>query len=339
MIDLRSDTVTKPTQEMLQAMWSAEVGDDVFGEDPTVKALEQECADMFGMDGGLFCPSGTMTNQIALNILTEPYQEVICYEGAHIYKYEGGGLMGNSGLSVKLLEGHRGILSPEEVEAAIQPVDIHAAPSAVLAVENTVNRGGGSYYTLTQIKALHEVAQRHGLRYHMDGARVFNALVATGEDPRAYGAYFDTISVCLSKGLGAPVGSVLLFKKELAYKALRMRKVFGGGMRQAGYLAAAGRYALQHHVHRLQEDHLRAQTLAEILASLPFVKKVLPADTNILIFTLRDGLDPKLFLQTLQERGVRAIGFGARDIRMVTHLDFDDEALATTAQALRSLPF
>jgi threonine aldolase len=337
MIDLRSDTVTKPTPGMLKAMWAAEVGDDVFGEDPTVKTLEEECAAMFGMEGALFCPSGTMTNQIALKVLTQPYDEVICYEGAHIYKYEGGGLMGNSGISVKLLKGDRGRLGEEEVKAALNPDDIHAPVSRVLAVENTVNRGGGSYYTLKEIQSLYEVAKTYGLRYHLDGARVFNALAETGEKPSQYGQYFDTLSICLSKGLGAPVGSVLLFKKEYAKQALRIRKVFGGGMRQAGYLAAAGVYALRHHVDRLVDDHRRARALGTHLEELPYVKQVLPVDTNILIFTLCEGISPQEFLKKLEAQGVRAIGFGGNDIRMVTHLDFDDHALDTTRNVLTTM--
>lgn len=334
-IDLRSDTVTKPTFGMLQAMMGAEVGDDVLGEDPTVKALEEKAAAMFGMEAGLFCPSGTMTNQIAIKIHTQPGTEVICDRKSHIYNYEGGGIAFNSGASVRLLDGPRGILTPQMVEENVNnPDDIHFPTTALVSLENTVNKGGGSIYRLGEIAAVSEVCKRHGLPLHLDGARVFNALVETGEDAREYGRYFDTVSICLSKGLGIPVGSVLVGSKEHIKKGRRIRKVLGGGMRQAGYLAAAGLYALEHNIGRLKEDHARARKIGEVLQGVPYVESVEPVDTNIVLFSLK-GTEPQQFLEKLAAENVKAIGFGANSIRMVTHLDFTDEMLDHLLQVLQ----
>ncbi|MDH5366098.1 MAG: beta-eliminating lyase-related protein [Cyclobacteriaceae bacterium] len=336
-IDLRSDTVTKPTQDMMEAMMAAQVGDDVFGEDPTIKALEQKTAAIFGMDGGLFCPSGTMTNQIAIKILTQPYDEVICYSGAHIYKYEGGGVMGNSGVSVRLLDGDRGVITSDEISQNINPDDAHLPKTSVVSLENTVNKGGGCFYHLGQIKKISDLCINNNIKLHLDGARVFNAIVETDEDPKEFGKYFDTISVCLSKGLGAPVGSVLLYKEQYAKQAHRMRKVFGGGMRQAGYLAAAGIYALDHHVDRLKEDHKRAKQLEEVLISLPYVEKVIPVQTNILIFELAGNLTAKECIDKLEEKGVKSVAFGYKEVRFVTHLDFNDAMLEQTINVLKEI--
>ena len=338
-IDLRSDTVTKPTTAMLEAMFSAEVGDDVFGEDPSILALERKCAKIFGMDGGLYCPSGTMTNQIGLKILTNPGDEVICYSGAHIYRYEGGGAMANSGISMRFLEGDHGVLNALDIAKQINPDDEHFPQTSVVALENTVNKGGGCYYTLNQIKQIAELCQEKGLKMHLDGARVFNALMASGDDPVAYGKYFDTISICLSKGLGAPVGSILLFKGKYARKAKRARKMFGGGMRQAGYLAAAGIHALDHHVNRLVEDHAKAMRLAEVLSIQSYVKQVLPVHTNIVIFELVDGITSEKVLIKLEEGGVKAVPFGTQEVRFVTHLDFTEEMLEQTIEVLKSISF
>ena len=338
-IDLRSDTVTRPTPGMLEAMWKAEVGDDVFGEDPTVKRLEEKCAALLGMDAAVYCPSGTMTNQIGINVLTQPYEEVICYKGAHIYKYEGGGLAGNSQVSVRLIEGDRGRLSPEDVLTSINADDQHYPRTSVVALENTVVREAGSYYTLTQIQKVSETARAKGLAMHLDGARLFNALTETGDRPQEIGKHFDTVSICLSKGLGAPVGSVLVCKKEFEKKARRMRKVFGGAMRQAGYLAAAGIYALDHHIARLKEDHQRAQMLGKTIAARPWVKSIMPVDTNIIIFELVPSVTPAQFLAAIEKHNFKALAFGPTQIRMVTHLDFSDAMLAQAQEIVTKLDF
>lgn len=338
-VDLRSDTVTKPTPAMLQAMMSAEVGDDVFGEDPSVKKLEEKCARMLGLDAAVYCPSGTMTNQIGINVLTRPYDEVICYKGAHIYKYEGGGLAGNSHVSVRLISGDRGRLAVEDVAQNINSSDSHYPNTSVVALENTVVREAGSYYSLKQIDAVCTFAKSKGLRTHLDGARLFNALAETGDQPDQVGKYFDTISICLSKGLGAPVGSVLVCKKEHEAKARRMRKVFGGGMRQAGFLAAAGIHALDNHVGRLLEDHARAREIGKAVKALPFVKSVMPVDTNIVIFELALPVTPEKFLKAIGDQQIRALAFSDKEIRMVTHLDFSDAMLEKTIAVLKSIRF
>ena len=338
-IDLRSDTVTKPTPGMLEAMMTAEVGDDVFGEDPTVNALEEKAARLFGMDGAIYCPSGTMTNQIGINVLTQPYEEVICYHGAHIYRYEGGGAAGNSGISFRLLLGDRGRLSVQEISAQVNPQDVHFPTTSVIELENTLNKGGGCYYTLEDITEISSFARKNLLKIHLDGARLFNALVETGSKPKDYGACFDTISICLSKGLGAPVGSLLLCKKEYIAQARRMRKVFGGGMRQAGYLAAAGIYALDHHVERLKEDHRRARQLGAALRELPYVQNLLPVETNIVIVELIKDVAVSDFLSSLEKKGIRAIPFGPKEVRFVTHLDFDDGQLERSIEILRGLRY
>ncbi len=321
---------------MHAAMMAAEVGDDVLGEDPTVCSLEHKTAALFGMEAGLFCPSGTMTNQIAIRVQTQPQQEVICHQQAHIYLYEGGGIAYNSLASVRLLDGGHGLLSAEAVAQAINPDDDHYPETALVALENTMNKGGGACYSTEQIAAIHAVCQQYGLPLHLDGARVFNALVATGEDAITYGRFFSSISVCLSKGLGAPVGSVLLGSSNLIRRARRVRKVFGGGMRQAGYLAAAGIYALDHHVERLTEDHRRAAELAGALAAQDYVQEVLPVETNIVIFTLRER-SPAQFVETLKQRGVLAISFGKQQVRMVTHLDVNDAQIERVVEVLKSL--
>ncbi|MFM8849999.1 MAG: threonine aldolase family protein [Cytophagales bacterium] len=338
-IDLRSDTVTKPTPAMKEAMFAAEVGDDVFGEDPQVNKLEEKCADLLGMDAAVYCPSGTMTNQIGINVLTQPYDEVICYKGAHIYKYEGGGLMGNSHVSVKLLAGSRGRISVDEILQNINNDDQHYPRTSVVALENTVVREAGSFYSLREIEKISAFARSKSLHMHLDGARLFNALIASGDQASDYGKYFDTISICLSKGLGAPVGSVLVCKKEFAKKARRMRKVYGGAWRQAGFLAAAGIYALDHHVTRLAEDHARAKELGKCLQQQSYVKSVMPVDTNIVIFELVPSLTPALFLEKIGEHNIKALVFSATEIRMVTHLDFNNAMLEKTIATLNQLRF
>ena len=335
LIDLRSDTVTRPTPEMLEAMMSAEVGDDVFGEDPSINALEEKCADLFGAEAAIYCPSGTMTNQIGIKVLTNPYEEVICYSGAHIYRYEGGGVAGNSGLSFRLLNGKRGILEVDDILDNINPDDVHFPKTKVVALENTVNKGGGTYYNLEQIKHINEACRSNGLKMHLDGARLFNALVETQESPKRYGQYFDTISICLSKGLGAPVGSVLVGRKKYIKKARRVRKYFGGGMRQAGFLAAAGIYALDNHINRLTEDHEKAKILGETVENLPMVASVQPVETNIVIFKLAGDLLAQEFLASLEQEGIKAVPFGKQEVRFVTHLDFTDDMLDQTVTKLK----
>lgn len=336
-MDLRSDTVTKPSPEMLEAMIQAEVGDDVFDEDPSVKALEAKVATMFGKEAALFCPSGTMTNQIAVRINTAPQDQVICDRRSHIYNYEGGGLAFNSLVSVRLVDGDRGRITPQDVEDNINPDNIHFPVTKLVVLENTVNKGGGSYYDLLQVAGINEVAARNKLKMHLDGARLFNALVETEESPADWGIYFDTISICLSKGLGAPVGSVLCGNLEAMSMAKRVRKVLGGGMRQAGYLAAAGLYALEHHVNALADDNRRARTLGDIVRNQPFVKSVHPVDTNIVIFELEDSISPNRLLEKLSAKDVRALPFGGQEVRMVTHREITDEMVDRFSEVVKKL--
>jgi len=338
MIDLRSDTLTKPTAEMKQAMMEAPVGDDVFGEDPTVNVLEEKAANYFGMEAAIFCPSGTMTNQIAIRIHTAPHTEVICDEKSHIYLYEGGGIAYNSFASVRLLHGDRGRITADMVKDNINnPEDIHAPISSLVSLENTMNKGGGCVYDFKEIEKISSLCKDKNLKLHLDGARLFNALVATKEDPKKYGKHFDTISICLSKGLGCPVGSLLVGDKATIKKARRVRKVLGGGMRQAGFLAAAGIYALDHNIKRLEDDHKRAKVIADVLAKLNFVDSVMPVETNIIIFRLANNSFSVDFVDKLKQKGILAVPFGKHDVRLVTHLDFDDEMLDDLTKKLRSI--
>ncbi|MDI1325037.1 MAG: GntG family PLP-dependent aldolase [Algoriphagus sp.] len=325
-IDLRSDTVTRPTAGMKEAMFAAPVGDDVFGEDPTVNALEEKLAGLFGMEAGLFCPSGTMTNQIAIRLHTRIQTEVICHQYSHIYLYEGGGIMANSHASVKLLPGDLGKITAAQIAESINPDDVHAPETTLVSLENTMNKGGGSIYTLDEIKPIQALCTEKGLKLHLDGARLFNALVETGESPADWGRHFDTISICLSKGLGCPIGSVLLGTKADMKRARKVRKVFGGGMRQAGILAAAGIYALDHQIDRLKEDHARARALGEILRKQTFVSETLPVSTNIVIARL-EGITPEELLKKLAEKNIKAVKFGKDLVRFVTHHDFGDAEL------------
>lgn len=336
-VDLRSDTVTKPTAGMLDAMFSAKIGDDVFNEDETVNALQEKIANMFGMEDALFCPSGTMTNQIAIKCFTNPMEEVICEETAHVYRYEGGGIAFNSAASVRLLYGDRGRLNADMIEPHINPDNVHYPKSSLVVLENTVNRGGGSYYTIDQIEPIYHLCRMKNIHFHLDGARIFNALAETGDSPKEYGRMFDGISVCLSKGLGAPVGSVLLGSEETIYKARRIRKVLGGGMRQAGFLAAAGIYALDHHIERLKEDHQKARILAETLKASALVKDVMPADTNIVIFELSDKYNADEFVDKLVHYGIKCNTFGKQMIRFVTHLDISEDMVDYTVQTLKKI--
>ena len=326
-INLISDTVTTPTKGMLAAMMSAKVGDDVFKEDATVNALEEKTAALFGMEAALFFPSGTMANQTAIKVHTQPGEQLICDHYAHIFNYEGGGVSFNSGVSCKLIAGHRGMITAKQVKAAINPPDFYHSPlTTLVCLENTTNKGGGAIWDINEMKAIKEVCTSNGLKFHLDGARIWNALAVTGEDPKLYGNLFDSISVCLSKGLGCPVGSVLLGSKDFIAKALRVRKVFGGGMRQAGFLAAAGIYALDHHRERLKEDHKKAKEIETILSEKDFISSVSPVDTNIIIFELKESvLDAQAFMDKMNENSIRLISMGSGKLRLVTHLNYTDE--------------
>ncbi len=337
-IDLRSDTFTKPSAPMLEAISKAAVGDDVFGEDPTVNKLEAIISEMFGMEAAVFCPSGTMTNQIAIKCHTQSGDEVICDELSHIYQYEGGGIAFNSGCSVRLLQGNRGRITAQQVEESINNRnDPHKANSSLVSLENTANRGGGSCYEFTDIQQIANICSNNNLKFHLDGARLFNALVAKGETPKQYGEIFDSISVCLSKGLGAPVGSVLLGKHDFIKKARRIRKVFGGGMRQAGFLAAAGIYALQNNINRLADDHLAAKEIAKALMEKDFIGKITPVETNIIIFEVKDSYSPKEFCDKLKLYNVLCLPISATQVRMVTHLDVTKEMVKKLVEIIESM--
>ncbi len=325
-IDLRSDTVTKPTKGMMDAIINAEVGDDVYQEDPSVNALEQYMADFFGMEAALFFPTGTMANQAAIKLHTQPGEQLICDKWAHVYNYEGGGASFNSGVSCKLIDGSRGMITAAQVEANINPPDFYHSPlTTLVCLENTTNKGGGACYDFAEILKIREVCDRHQLGLHLDGARLMNAIVANNESPKDYGKVFDTISVCLSKGLGTPMGTVLLGKKSLMKNALRVRKVLGGGMRQVGFMAAAGLYAMQNQVTRLSEDHNRAMDLARLLQGLEYVKFVEPTETNIVIFYLIDSISETQFMDTLEQKGVKISDMGQGKLRIVTHHDYTSE--------------
>ncbi len=326
-IDLRSDTATRPTLGMKEAMKNAPLGDDCFGEDPTVNALEAKTAALFGKEAGLFCPTGTMTNQVAIKVHTQPQHEVICDKTSHVYNYEGGGIAFNSGASVRTVDGDRGRINAAHVRDNINPGNDNYAITSLVSLENTCNKGGGSYYSLQQLSEIHQAAKEFNLGMHLDGARVFNALAETGDSPAALGHCFDSISICLSKGLGAPVGSVLVSSKEFIRKARRIRRVMGGGMRQAGVIASAGLYALDHHVERLKDDHRRAKAIGSAISKLAFVEELYPVDTNIVLFRLGEQKKSEDFLKALANDNIKAVPFGKQTIRMVTHLDFTDEML------------
>ncbi len=339
MIDLRSDTFTKPLPEMQKAMWAAEVGDDVFGEDPSINKLEAKAAEMFGMEAAVFCPSGTMTNQIAIKNHTVPGQEIICHEYSHVYNYEGGGIAFNSSCQVRPLPGPNGKLEPDSVAAALQnPLDHHAATSRLVVLENTTNKGGGACYDLDTIDEIRAITNTKGLGLHLDGARLWNALVATGQTAEDYGKRFDSISICLSKGLGCPVGSLLLGSKDFIHQARFIRKKLGGAMRQAGYLAAAGIYALDHHIERLAEDHEKAKLLAEALEKSTWVLPIEIVETNILIFNLKPEKDIEQFNAHLRQAGILHIDMGQGKQRFVTHHDVSMEQINQVVTQIQTLP-
>ncbi|MGC4234419.1 MAG: low-specificity L-threonine aldolase [Niabella sp.] len=335
-IDFRSDTVTQPSPAMLEAMMKAPTGDDVFSEDPSVNQLEQLAASLFGKEAALFCPSGTMTNQIAIKCHTQPGDEVICDGDAHIYQYEGGGIAFNSGCSVKLLPGYRGRMNAAQVLEAIQPDDVHRPHSSLVCVENTSNRGGGSCYDFKELRKIKQVCTDHKLAFHIDGARLFNALVAKNETPEQYGTIFDSISICLSKSLGCPVGSLLLGNADFIKKARRVRKVLGGGMRQAGYLAAAGIYALQNNVERLAEDHVHAKMIADALQRSIFISEVLPVETNIIIFETKD-ITAKELVEKLKGYHILGYAIAPQKVRLVLHLDITKEMVERTIEVFNKL--
>ena len=335
MLNFISDTVTIPTKEMLHDMMQAKVGDDVFASDPTVNALQTKAADLFGMEQALFCPSGTLTNQIAIAVHTDPGDEVICSYQSHIYNYEGGGIARNSGAQVRLVGNDSGILTADDVQSNINPSDSHYTNTSLVSIENTTNRGGGKCYQLEEVKAIAEVCRENELKYHLDGARLFNALVAKNEAPADYGDQFDSISICLSKGLGAPVGSLLLGSEEFISKAHRVRKVMGGGMRQAGYLAAAGIYALNNNIDRLADDHARAKYISESIKEAPYIESTEEPETNILMVNLT--ISAEEYLKKLENGGMLAIGFGPKRIRITTHLDVSEADIEKAVSIMKNL--
>jgi len=338
-INLISDTVTKPTPGMLDAMMNAEVGDDVFKSDPSVNALEKKVANMFGMEAALYFPSGSMTNQTAIKLHTNPGDQLICDKYAHVYNYEGGGASFNSGVSCKLVDGERGMITAEQVEEAINPPDFYHSPlTSLVCIENTTNKGGGACWDFEELRRIKAVCEKHALGYHLDGARLWNAMVANNESPQQYGDMFDTISVCLSKGLGCPVGSVLVGSSEMIDRALRIRKILGGGMRQSGFLASAGIYALENNVQRLAEDHRKAKEIGEVLQNLNFVTKIEPLETNILIFELdEDKMTDTEFIQKLKDKNIHILSMGQGKLRMVTHLDYTSEMHSVLLGTLRTI--
>jgi len=336
-IDLRSDTVTRPTPAMLDAMFNASVGDDVFNEDPTVNALQEKAAKMFNKEAAIFVPSGTMSNQIAIKIHTQPGDEVICDKTAHVYNFEGGGIAYNSGCSIKLIDGNNGRITAQQVLESINPKDIHHANSRLVCVENTSNKGGGSCFELADMESISRICKENKLKFHLDGARIFNAITQKGYNSEQIGNLFDSISICLSKGLGAPIGSVLIGSKKFVTKARRYRKVMGGAMRQAGYLAAAGIYALDNHVERLKQDHDNAQQIVKILQRLNYVENILPTETNIVIFKLTKSIKDTDFIKKLAENNILVVSFGPQVVRIVTHLDFKEEMLEVLEERLKML--
>ncbi len=339
-INLVSDTVTKPTQEMLRAMFRAEVGDDVYKQDPTVIELEAKVAEMFGMEAALFFPSGTMANQTAIKVNTQPGEQLIADKWAHVYNYEGGGASFNSGVSCCLLDGNRGMITADQVAASINDPEFYHSPlTSLVCVENTTNKGGGACYDFEEFKKIRQVCDANNLKFHLDGARIWNALVATNDDPKEYGKVFDTISVCLSKGLGAPIGSVLISDKATIHKALRIRKILGGGMRQVGYLAAAGIYALDNNLERLSEDHRRARELGAVLEKRNWVAKVEPVETNILIFSLHPQISEAVLMEKLLHKNIGISSMGQGKLRIVTHLDYREVMHSYVLETLEKMVF
>lgn len=339
MIDLRSDTVTKPTPGMLAAMTAAAVGDDVFGEDPSVNELERRTAALFGHEAALFVPSGTMSNQIAVRVHCRPQDEVLLETTSHIYLWEAGGAAALSGVTCRTLDGRNGLLDASDFAGKIRPDDVHAVRTRLVSIENTHNRGGGTIYSPDTISGIWAWAKQHGIAMHLDGARIWNAIVATGVPAKTWGGMFDTVSVCFSKGLGTPVGSALIGPRDLIKQARRYRKLFGGGMRQAGFLAAACLYALDHHVDRLAEDHANAQIIAAAVADVPGLTLAPPrVETNLVWFEVSESLGTAREVgDRLKTAGVLVAVLGERVIRAVTHLDVPREQCERAAAAIRAL--
>ena len=337
-INLVSDTVTKPSQEMLRFMFQAEVGDDVYKQDLTAIELENKVAQFFGFEAGLFFPSGTMANQTAIKLHTQPGEQLIADKWAHVYNYEGGGVSFNSGVSCCLLDGNRGMITAEQVSGAINNPEFYHSPlTSLVCVENTTNKGGGACYDFNEFIKIRQVCDANNLKFHLDGARIWNALVATNDNPAHYGKVFHTMSVCFSKGMGAPVGSVLLSDKATINRALRIRKILGGGMRQIGYLAAAGLFALEHNIERLAEDHRRAKELGDLLNNLPWVATVEPVETNILIFSVQSSIDENQLMQKLNQKGIAISSMGHGKLRIVTHLDYREVMHSYVLETLEKL--
>ena len=336
-IDLISDTVTKPTAKMLEAMMQAKVGDDVFKSDPTVNELQEKAAKMFGMEDALFFPSGTMANQTAIKLHTQPGDKLICDKYAHVYNYEGGGAAFNSGVTCKLIDGQRGMFTAAQLEDAVAGrADIHVPYSRLVCIENTTNKGGGACWDFSELEKIQKITKKNNLSFHLDGARLFNALVAKNESAEQYGHLFDTISICLSKGLGAPIGSLLLGSKEDMAKALRIRKLLGGAMRQVGFLAAAGIYALDNHINRLEEDHQKAKEIGAALEAVSYVTKLETIETNIIIFYVDEKIGADNFIKKMKENNILLTPMGEGRIRIVTHLDYTNEMHEVLLKALKA---
>ncbi|RZP00787.1 MAG: threonine aldolase [Flavobacteriales bacterium] len=337
-VDLRSDTVTLPSKDMLKFMMDSSVGDDVYGEDPTVNLLQTKVAAIFGKEVGMFFPTGTMANQTAIKLHTNPGEQVICDKYSHIYNYEGGGASFNSGVSFKLINGKRGMFTCEQAANSINPKDFYHSPlSSLIAIENTTNKGGGACWDINELKKINKLAKSNKLGIHLDGARIWNALVETGDNPLEIGKNFDTISVCLSKGLGCPIGSVLIGDKKIMSNALRIRKILGGGMRQSGYLANAGIYALENNINRLKEDHIKASEIGEVLKKSKFVKSVEKIETNIVIFELNKEIDEVSFIRKLDKLNIKLISMGSNKLRLVTHLNYTNNHHEYFISTIRSL--
>jgi len=335
-IDLISDTVTKPTAKMLEAMMHAKDGDDVFKSDPTVNELQEKAAKMFGMEDALFFPSGTMANQTAIKLHTQPGDKLICDKYAHVYNYEGGGAAFNSGVTCQLIDGQRGMFTAAQLqESVIGRADIHVPYSRLVCIENTTNKGGGACWDFSELEKIQKIAKENNLAFHLDGARLFNDLVAKKESPEQYGQLFDTISICLSKGLGAPIGSILLGSKKDIAKALRIRKLLGGAMRQVGFLAAAGIYALDNHINRLEEDHQKAKEIGAVLESVSYVTKLETIETNIVIFYVDEKIGAAKFIQKMKDKNILLTPMGEGRIRIVTHLDYTKEMHEILLKALK----